>query len=153
VSLPNEQSAVSYTGNNSNVTAYPVTFPFFEDGDLSVCVIELNGGRTPLALNSDFSVSGGNGETGSIQTTEAIPSTKKVLIERTVPLTQPTAFKYLGKFPSASVDRALDRLTMQVQQVARDVSNSIVNVQAGEFIDAGSSATSTAEFLDAGSSN
>lgn len=122
MSLSSETSSVSYAGNASTVTAYPVTFAFFADSDLCVTRIAANGEETALTLNVDYTVTGGDAEagaTGSIVTTEAIPSTEEIRIDRDVPLTQPTSFTDLGTFPSSSVDRSLDRLTMQVQQVER----------------------------------
>ncbi len=124
MSLPSEQSYISYSGNGSTSTPYPIPFKFYTSADIQVVVTNVNGEDTTLIPVTDYAVTGGNAEaggTGNLTTTVAIPSTKKVTINRLVALTQGTTFTDIGKFPSQAVDRALDRLTMQVQQIDREV--------------------------------
>lgn len=124
MSLPSEQSSVEYTGNNSTSTPYPISFNFFVASDIVVVVTGSDGESSTLIPVTDYTVTGGDAEagaTGSLTTTAAIPVSSAVLIERTVPLTQETAFTGIGKFPSASVDHALDKLTMGLQQIQREI--------------------------------
>lgn len=124
MALPSEQSSISYVGNNSTVTPYPIPFKFFDASDIVVTVTSASGVVTELVLNSDYSVIGGDpeaGATGSLTTTVAIPSTSTVLVERTVEITQDTVYTGIGKFPSASVDHSLDKLTMIDQQLEREI--------------------------------
>ena len=132
MSVSSEQSSVPYVGNASTVTAYTVPFVFFDAADLEVVITDEAGeDGAPLTLNVDYTVSGGDGSRGSVVTTDAIPSTQHVTISRVVPLTQPVGFTDVGRFPSAAVDRALDRLTMQVQQVDRKADRNFDLIDGG----------------------
>jgi len=132
MSLPSEQSEVSYVGNSSSAVPYPIPFKFFSSTDIVVIVTDLMGVETTLALTTDYTVSGGDeeaGATGGMTTAVAVPATSTVRILRTVPLTQDTVFTDIGKFPSASVDRSFDKLTMALQQVQRDSDANFERVQ------------------------
>lgn len=122
MALPSEQSYVSYTGNNSTVTPYPIPFKFYTIDEIVVNVTDVTGAITTLTLNVNYTVSGGDpqaGATGSILTIAAIPFSSFVELERELPIVQETNFKDIGKFPSSSVDRAFDYLTMICQQLYR----------------------------------
>ncbi|HEY1083709.1 MAG TPA: hypothetical protein VGE29_15720, partial [Prosthecobacter sp.] len=102
------------TGNGSTVAAYPVTFPFFEETDLRVAVDE-----TLLVLGVGYTVTGGNGENGSVLTLAEWDDTHTVTIWRETALTQPTSYESLDSFPAKSHEKALDRITMMVQDLDR----------------------------------
>lgn len=124
MSLPSEQSSVTYVGNNSDTTPYPIPYLFYTDEDIVVTVTDVNDVSTVLVLGVDYAVTGGNpaaGSTGSLTTAVAIPVTSDVTIDRTLEIIQSTVFTDLGRFPSASVDRAYDYLTMVCQQIQRSV--------------------------------
>jgi hypothetical protein len=108
-------SSVSYAGNASTSAAYPTTFPFFDAADLSV-VVNAVGVPTTLALGSGYSVTGGAGSTGSITTTSAVPSTSTVIITRSTAKTQLTSYTTGDRFPASAQEKALDKLTMLVQE-------------------------------------
>ncbi len=108
-------SQVTYAGNASTTAAYPVSFPFFDATDLSV-VVNTAGVPTTLVLGSGYSVSGGTGATGSITTTSAIPATSTVIITRNTAKTQLTSYTTGDRFPAATHEKALDKLTMMVQE-------------------------------------
>jgi len=114
MSVQNATSRASYVGNASISTPYPVGFYFFEDADLVVTVTDLNGVDTVLVLNTDYTVSGAGNENGGEIVTGggAIPATSTVAIARILAATQLTQYQNLGKFPSSSHERALDKLTM-----------------------------------------
>jgi hypothetical protein len=60
-----------------------------------------------------------DGSGGSLVTTAVVSPSQKITILRDVPLTQPTEFQPAGPFPAESTETALDRLTMQIQQLHR----------------------------------
>lgn len=123
MSLTSEESSISYVGNNSTSTPYPIPFLFYAVEDISVIVTDDEGVETTLTPITDYAVIGGDAEagaTGSLTTTAAIPATSAVLVERTVEMVQDTTFTDIGKFPSISLTRALDYLTMICQQLYRN---------------------------------
>jgi hypothetical protein len=120
MSVSSSTSTISYAGNGSTSTAYTVPFNFFDTTDLNVYVVDSAGTSTLLRLTTNYTVSGGNGSTGSVTTTSAIPSAKTVLIQRVVPYTQLTSFKTGDRLPSDSIENALDKLTMETQQLSRN---------------------------------
>lgn len=114
------QSTTSRADYNCNgvTTAFNVPFYFLDNSHLMVLLTDTGTGAvTTLALGTNYTVSGaGNPAGGSITTTTAYASTKRLSILRDVPLTQLTAYPTNGPFPAASHETALDKLTMLVQQ-------------------------------------
>ena len=93
----------------ANRTAYPYTFKISEDTDLDVYV---NG----VLVTSGYTVSGAGSESGGTVTFTDAPGCLAVALVRDVPYTQETELPETGPFPSASVEDALDKVTMLVQQ-------------------------------------
>jgi hypothetical protein len=108
-------SQVTYAGNASTSAAYPVSFPFFDATDLSV-VVNTGGVPTTLVNGTGYTVTGGAGSTGNIVTTSAIPATSTVIITRNTAKTQLTSYTTGDRFPAATHEKALDKLTMLVQE-------------------------------------
>ncbi|MBZ9629140.1 hypothetical protein LB450_13645, partial [Psychroflexus sp. CAK1W] len=67
----------------------------------------------------------GNQSGGSITTTVAPTATQKLSILRNVPFTQLTHYVPNDPFPAASHEQALDKLTMETQQLNEGLSRSI----------------------------
>lgn len=125
MALESQTSIIEYAGNGSSVTPYDVTFPFLENEDIYVVVVDADGVETQLVLDVEYTVSGGSGSTGSILTTAAIPAESKIVIYRDPEQTQLMALAPGGPFPVGSVERAFDRLTMMVQSLQRRLNRSI----------------------------
>jgi microcystin-dependent protein len=129
MAITSETSSIQYSGNNSTETAYTVDFPFFETEHLRVIVTDADGNETQLANGTDFAVTG-----TSITTTLPWDGTHRVTIYREVPVKQTTSYQEGGAFPAASHERALDLLTMIVQQVTRRVARSLAVSEADEAL-------------------
>lgn len=129
MAITSETSSIQYSGNNSTETAYTVDFPFFEPEHLRVIVTDADGNETQLANGTDFAVTGTN-----ITTTLPWDGTHRVTIYREVPVKQTTSYQEGGAFPAASHERALDLLTMIVQQVTRRVARSLAVSEADEAL-------------------
>lgn len=114
-------SSVSYYGDGV-ADAFPTVFRFLDPAHLVVSV----DGAT-LSEGSDYTVSGAGDDAGGTVTLLAGPLDVESLIEikRTLPLTQPTSFRAQGDFSPRVHEDALDRLAMQVQQVAREASGDL----------------------------
>jgi hypothetical protein len=118
--IQSDTSSISYIGNNSIVTPYPVPFYFFADPDLVVVVKDAAGLEDQLILNTDYTVTGeGDPNGGNVLTTFPVPIDSHITIFRDIPATQLTSYEEADAFPAKSHERALDKLTMLVQQALR----------------------------------
>lgn len=141
MTVSSQTAKVSYAGNGSTKT-FAVNFYFLADGDLRISKRAANGTETTLVLTTNYTVSGaGNPSGGSITLTSgtAAPATgETITISRNVPLTQETDYQANDDFPAESHERALDKLTMEVQQLnevlGRSLKLSVTNtINSTEF--------------------
>ena len=116
MTVSSTQSYVEYTGDGST-TAFTIPFYFLLNSDISVMVSDASGNVTELTNGSDFSVTGqGVSSGGTCSLNTAYSSGYTILIYREPPETQETAYYENGKFPAKSHEKALDKLTMLIQQ-------------------------------------
>lgn len=112
-----DTSRVAYATNG---TTGPFTVPFYFLDNTHLRVVYTAGGvDTVLTLTTDYTVTGAGVEAGGAITTIASYAAGGTLtIIRSVPLTQLTDYQDLDAFPAASHERALDKITMILQQLA-----------------------------------
>jgi hypothetical protein len=126
MAVQSETSRVTYFGNNSTVTPYPVPFKFFENSDLDVSTLDPAGVVVDLVEGVDFTASGaGDDLGGQLVTTAAVPIDTVVIIARNLPATQLSEFEEADRFPARTFEDALDRLTMLVQRQLLGVTQSV----------------------------
>jgi hypothetical protein len=109
-------SKASYTGNGTT-TVFAVPFYFLAAADLRVI---LRTGTTEVvqSLTTNYTVTGaGNENGGSVTMLVAPPSGTTLTILRNAPATQETDLLPNDRLPAESLEDALDKLTMLVQQV------------------------------------
>lgn len=128
--------------NTDGATAsFSITFPMQNSNELVVSLLKISTGIiTPLVFNIDFTVTlnadqdtspGGtiaiqpNAATGIANNSGQFPSGYTLTITPDLSLTQNFAFPEGGEFPSASMEAALDRLTLIAQQQQNVQNNSI----------------------------
>ena len=114
MTVPAGAARVSYSIDG---TAYSVPFYFLQDEDLRVLLRAANGTETEATLGVDYTVSGAENPAGGTVTFGAEPSGVTVVIIRDPDIEQPTDYPEGGRFPSASHERALDRVTMIAQRL------------------------------------
>lgn len=103
---------VSYTGDGVTVT-FAYAFEIFLNTDLQVYV---NGALKTLTV--DYTVSGVGSPTGGNVVFVVAPAGAAVIqILRIEPMTQASALPSNDKFPTTTVEAALDKLTMLIQQL------------------------------------
>ncbi len=103
---------VSYTGNGA-ITIFAYNFEILAQTDLQVYI---NG--VLKTLTTDYTVSGVLVPTGGNVTFVVAPANGAVvLILRVLPQTQSSSLPLNDKFPSTTVETALDKLTMLTQQL------------------------------------
>lgn len=125
-----------YAGNGAT-TLFAVAFACFAASDLNVVRTDAAGVDTPLALGTDYSVSLNADQTnspgGTVTLAVAPAAGLQVTILRNVALTQGTQLPNQGGWYPQVVEKALDKLTMLVQQLSEKVGRSVqVGVTAGD---------------------
>lgn len=129
-------SSVAYFGDGAT-TLFPVPFYFLEQTHLLVTRVNIDSTTQTLILGSDYSVAGaGNQAGGSITIFVAPANGIQILIERSVPATQETDYVANDPFPAESHERALDKLTMLVQQNSAGLSRALMKPIGKEYYDA-----------------
>lgn len=122
--------SISYTGDGTT-TVFAVPYVFSLAADLQVVTTVLSTGViTPLTLGTDYTVSGGGGisepTTGSVTMLVAPASTHTITIKRNIVNTQGAEFVPNTAFPSLTNMYALDKLTLEVQDLKEELSRSII---------------------------
>ena len=140
MTISSTTTTVSYNGNGST-TLFPVTFAFF--GASTTAEIEVierviaTGVETTKTVTTHYTVSGGNGATGTVTAQSAPAATVEWHIRRITTQTQGTDYVENDSFPAASHENALDRLTMINQEQETDLN------QAFQYSDTYTGAAST----------
>ena len=106
-------------------TQFTVPFEFFDDADLNFYV-----DGTLKTLPTHYTVTGGNGSTGTINTTvgnsvTGIAGGSTVVITRSIPLERTTDFPSSGAFEVATLNTELDRFTAIAAEISDDNDRSI----------------------------
>lgn len=110
-------TSVTYAGNGST-TAFSVTFKFYE---LEVIAIDADGVETVQTETTHYTVSGGEGSTGTVTMLVAPASGTSLLIRRATSLLQEIAFTFADQFPESALNEALDRAAMRTQEIHADL--------------------------------
>jgi hypothetical protein len=113
VSLTQTSQSFSTGGG---VTTFSITAFTFLDADELLVVRNTAGVPTTLVKDTDYTVSGGNNSTGSITTPSAIAAGSTLIVTRVTKKTQLTSYTTGDRFPATTHERALDKLTMLVQE-------------------------------------
>lgn len=104
---------------------FTVGFRFLENSHLQVIRTSTLGLDSTLTLTTDYSVTGAGGASGTVTLVAALAVGEKLTIIRNVPFTQDADYVQNDAFPAESHERALDKLTMEVQQVAEEAGRAL----------------------------
>lgn len=116
MTVSSTQSYVEYNGDGTT-TSFTIPFYFLLNSDISAMVQDANGNLSDLVNGTDFSVTGaGDSGGGTLTANSSYPTGSTILIYRNPPATQETKYYENGKFPAASHEAALDKLTMLIQE-------------------------------------
>jgi hypothetical protein len=115
---------VTYSGNSATLI-FPVNYYFLENSHLQVVLVS-NNIETVQTITSQYTVTGAGNPAGGSVTMLTPPATgTQLIIVRNVPATQETDYLANDPFPAESHERALDKLTMLVQQVELDADRAL----------------------------
>lgn len=101
-------------------TAFTIHFPFFNDTDVNAIFVTVAGGSTTLALNTDFSATGGDGAGGTLTTAGALSPLAAggtLTIFREIPFTQEDDYVEDDPLPADTLEGGFDRAAMRDQQL------------------------------------
>jgi hypothetical protein len=117
MAVESEVSSIEYAGNESTSTGYPIPFPYLDPSHIEVGTLDEDDAFVALGAD-EFTV---NEDDDEVTTDPAIDSADTLVIRRTLPLTQPTVYNSSSPFLPETHEQALDRLAMQIQQLARAI--------------------------------
>ncbi|MBV4365927.1 hypothetical protein [Erwinia phyllosphaerae] len=116
MTVSSSQSYEEYSGDGST-TSFTLPFYFLLNSDVSCFISNADGVISSPLNGDDFSVTGAGDSAGGVATFNSAPGTgSKILLYRDPPVTQETKYYENGKFPAASHEAALDKLTMLIQE-------------------------------------
>lgn len=116
MTVPSSTSRDQQTGNGVTV-AFTVPFRILDQTHLRV-LLTVAGATVEQDLTTHYSVSGVGDANTTVTFVAAPPLLSTITFLRSVPLTQETDYVPNDPFPAESHERALDKLTMQVQQLS-----------------------------------
>ncbi len=120
---------------NGVTQSFALTFSFLDEDSLVVTKVTISSGSTStLVLGTDYTISGGEGATGTMSTTSAFSSSFQLIVDRVEPFLQPTVFSKYGAFPAKVVEKAYDRIVYQVQRLVA-LSNRVLRQPTGDTVD------------------
>jgi hypothetical protein len=122
------RKAGPFIGNGST-TAFPFSFKVFAASDLVVTRANTSDVESTLTVGTDYTVSlNANQNTnpgGTVTLTSALVTNFKLVLTSAVPNLQPVDITNNGGFYPKVINDALDRVTIQVQQISLDASRGI----------------------------
>lgn len=126
MTVSSQTSRAAYSGNGSTTT-FTVPYYFISSSDLTVIKRSASGIDTTLVLNTNYTVSGAGVSTGGSITTTVAPALGETLtIIRIVPLTQLVDYQPNDPFPANTHELALDKLTMEIQQIQDQLNRAVI---------------------------
>lgn len=107
---------IQYTASGGQ-TVFPYDFPIFDDGEIAVYRTR-SGATTLLTFSTDYTVSGAGAEAGGdVTLTAGATASDIITIVGAMPNARTTDFQEGGDFLAATINRELDRLQIQVQEL------------------------------------
>ena len=136
INLSDNNPRVSYTvAQGATQTSFAVPFEFFDNDDLNFYV-----DGTLKTLTTHYTVSGGDGSTGTITTTPGnsvtgISGGSTVIVTRSIDLDRTTDFPSSGPFNIASLNTELDRVIAITADLQDDVNRSLKLIDYDSAVD------------------
>lgn len=123
MTVPSTTSRDSQTGNGVTLV-FTVPFRILDQTHIQV-LLTVGGVTTTQVLTTHYSVSGVGNPNTTVTFVTAPPSGSTITFLRSVPSTQETDYVPNDPFPAESHERALDKLTMLVQQALEVIARSL----------------------------
>jgi len=117
INIANNDPRINYTAT-AGQTVFTVPFEFFDNTDIKVYIE-----GTLKTITTHYTVSGGNGSTGSVTLTAGATLNDEVTLVRDVPLERTTDLT--SSYNAASLDAQLDRIVAEIADLDDRVSRTI----------------------------
>ena len=114
----------SYSANGS-LTSFTYTFPINSSAELKVIERSTNGTETIKTLNSHYSITDNGSQGGQVNFNSAPANGVTVVLLRDTTLTQETDYIANDPFGAETHEAALDKLTLQQQELQEELDRSI----------------------------
>ena len=114
----------SYNGDNTT-TSFSFTFPIHSAAELQVIERSSLGTETVKTLNTDYTLVDNGASGGTITFGTAPANGVTIVLLRNTSLTQEVDYVSNDPFPAETHEGALDKLTLQVQEVQEEVDRSL----------------------------
>lgn len=132
MTISTTESRIEYLGNGTTAI-FTIPFRFLENSHIVATLTTAGGDQFPLSQGADYTVTGADDDGGGFLTMSSSPTVGSTLvIRRVVPSTQETDYISGDPFPAESHERALDKLTMLVQQ-GEEVSDRTLKFPVGDL--------------------
>ena len=116
---------IRYAGDDAETT-FPYTFRILDETDMNVVLTDEDGVDTSLTLTTHFTVTGVGEETGGNVEMVTPPATgEQLTLYRVTPQTQQTEYESNSPFPAETHETALDKLTMEVQELTESITRTV----------------------------
>ncbi len=129
MTLSTATNRVQYNGDGTTV-AFAISFKFWDDDDPQATLADSSGVETVWTRGTQYTVSGGNGATGTLTVvtapTDYTPAVGETLtIKSNLANTQPTSLPAGGALPSSTLEQQLDQTIRQIQQLSETIGRAI----------------------------
>ena len=125
MTISTQDSKVNYQGNGQT-KVFQIPFPFLENNQIYVQKKDAQGNLINYTYATDYTVTGADEENGGSVTLNVAPEQGSTIsIYRDVPLTQEVDYRENEIFPAETHEEALDKLTMEVQQIQEQLDRSV----------------------------
>lgn len=122
------RKAGPYACNGATV-AFPFVFKVLDQADVRVVLADTYGAESDLVLTTDYSVALNADQDanpgGTVTALSAYPSGYTITLTSNLALLQPVTLTNAGGFYPAVINKALDRLTILIQQISERVDRSL----------------------------
>lgn len=145
MSIATATSKIQYTLSGT-VQALPIPFYFLQNADIKAVRSRAGVADYVMVLNTDYTLTGAGDEDGGTLTTIAtnMQVGDIITIKRDIAITQTVNYVYNDRFPAETHERALDKLTMIVQQL-KEVTDRAVQFPESEVVGTGNVMPSAAD--------
>lgn len=117
MTIPSAQTnRFSYSGDGVS-TVFPYPSIFEDQDDLVVLLVDSDGNVTTESRGAEYSVTGGNGLSGSVTMVTAPVSGSTLIIYNDPPVVQQFDLVNDGTLPAAGIERAFDYATLLIQRL------------------------------------
>lgn len=106
----------AFSGNGVT-TAFATDFVFLAETELVVTLVASDGTETVQTITTNYTVTGGDGSTGTVNMITAPASGETLVIERDTTTTQLIDFVDNDPFPAETAEQGFDRAMLVVQEI------------------------------------